>query len=410
MKPSEFCARFLPASVLPRLLAASLGAAAPSMLMAAGQTASPPAPAAGQTHQLFIGLDVHTPLRGQSARVRTVSGRDAELVVDKDVRRIPIREISRFTPKHETKVSTTRIQIANTRVSRASTRLDQTTRDMIVDEAIAEKETKRQESLDRQARAEALAEQYPADAADINAEFERRELVRNIREESPSSQENLFSGHYIAYEDSMRAMDARSAGDEMTFSFELASPTVLDATHVVILAGFKNPSPNAAGSHRVILRPLPPFGSQPLPVSIVEGGIPPGHELESYSIHVYASGHELASNLSAGSVALSRDEATQFMRLKHQREHARTDVGPTAMTDLLPLNFAQGVAANERARRATIKVNAQGVVTSVRLDRLSGANDAYLQSLIREIPFYPAMSEGAPVDGEVTLQLADLML
>ncbi len=409
MKTSEFCARFLPIGVLRRLLAALICAAAPSMLIAAGETA-PPSAAAGQSHQLFIGLDVQTPLRGQSARVRTVSGRDAELVVGKDVRRIPVRELTRFTPKHETKVSAMRIQISNTRVSRASTRLDQTTRDMIVDEAIAEKETRRQEALDRRARAEALAEQYPGDAADISAAFERRELVRSIREENPSSQENLFSGHYIAYEDSMRAMDARAAGDEMTFSFELAAPAVLDATHLVILAGFKNPSANAAGSHRVIMRPLPPFGSESLPVTIVEGGIPPGHELESYSIHVYANGREVASNLSAGSVALSRDEAVQFMRLKHQREHARSDVGPSAMIDLLPLDFVQGVAADERARRATIKVNAQGQVTSVRLDRLSSANDAYLQSLIRAIPFYPAMSQGAPVDGEVTLQLADLML
>src|SRR5690606_23466805 len=189
----------------------------------------------------------------------------------------------------------------------------------------------------------------------------------------------------------------------------------------------------------------------PRKIKIRKTGFQPGFEIEEVKLHVYTHGKELATNLSERAVAMTPDQAREFLLLSHISEHAVETVGPTPVWELVPPAV---LAARDPAvfnYPVVVNIDADGSVISIHdgvdeakafldlvheesnlrtrpttdrnFDRLTdsvrirdqqettldqtGRLPPAVSAAIADMVFLPALELGAPVAGMAQINLAD---
>jgi hypothetical protein len=199
--------------------------------------------------------------------------------------------------------------------------------------------------------------------------------------------------------------------DAMDVAFEISSEKPLDRPYVVIIVQYHPTTgkPGQVGSW-VYARALEPIGREPTKIRIEQGGFPPGFELQNFQVHLYNRGEEIATTAAPKRMELTREEALQYVIIEYVSSHKGATLPPTPAMGKLPADLPARLANNQFQQTYYVKVAKDGKPSEAFSDESCSrtVDDPYLQSVVKNIRFKPALEKGKPVDGIAPLNLSHL--
>jgi hypothetical protein len=194
---------------------------------------------------------------------------------------------------------------------------------------------------------------------------------------------------------------------EVELSFDVSSPEPLDHAYVVVIANYESP---VASVRQVSTQHLDRVDRKPHRVRLTLGTSVADMVFKDYIVALYANGQEIATNLSAKRVELTADDAYKFYLIEYLTANAKATKGPTPMLMLPRATFRRQIGNAEVNRLIYATVEKSGAVTRLAVDE-AGAEKipAAIETAMQNVRFMPALRDGTPVDGRMTLTLADLL-
>jgi hypothetical protein len=198
--------------------------------------------------------------------------------------------------------------------------------------------------------------------------------------------------------------------DAYTVTFTVSAPGVVENAHAVLILEVLSPTTPNVPLQTVMLRNLPKLTPEPRKVTLEQRGLPEGFAVNSVAVHIFANGRELASNLSTQSLAVTRDEAHQFLVIRYTLDHKNESLAAALIPDLVSSVPAERLPAAELGRRIEVQVNRDGKVERASLDpELASGLATLVGDLVNRACFYPALHKGQAVAAPITLTLADFV-
>ena len=201
--------------------------------------------------------------------------------------------------------------------------------------------------------------------------------------------------------------------DAMDISFQVSAVNPLNSPYVVVVAQYRerNTPPGALHSW-IYARALEPIDSKPRKVRILQGGFPQGFELERFQVHLFEHGEELATNVADKRVPLTRDEAFQYVLIDYVSSHKGASLPATPAMGRLPADLRTRLDSGQLTQRFFVKVSKDGLPVETYADESCSrkVDDPYLQSVIQDIRFKPALEKGRPIEGIALLRFCDLRM
>lgn len=272
-----------------------------------------------------------------------------------------------------------------------------------------------------QSLAEFNAAEISSTISKINPAYDngRKEQLERALEVERSSAD-LASSHFSSDYSSVGSMAnalalelAEGNYDLVDISFRISSPEPLDDPYMVVFVEFQLRGAKPGETSRLIhAKALDPIGPDPKYIRIREGGMPVGFKYLSHEVHIYNRGREVATNVSARRVELSREEARQFVLLEHLAAGKDATVPPAPVAGSLPGSVRRRVGPEQLTRVCYARVAKDGQLQGVFADE--GASlpvaDPDLVALFADALYKPALVRGKPADGVVRVRLSDLAL
>ncbi len=207
-------------------------------------------------------------------------------------------------------------------------------------------------------------------------------------------------------------MDHGATGmDAVNVSFVASSPRPIPSPYVVTVARFHEKGAKLGMVRSLVYaRQLGSIDRNSQRVAFTEGGFPPGFELTEFQIHLYSGKDEVATSVSANRVALSRDDAFEYVKMEYIAAHSKDTVAAEPAMGHFPSDFRQRLQEGKYHDTYYAKVSPDGLAGQVYLDQACArpANDAYLASVVAHLRFKPALRDGKATDGVAALRLDSL--
>jgi hypothetical protein len=201
--------------------------------------------------------------------------------------------------------------------------------------------------------------------------------------------------------------------DAMEFKFDVSSARPFNNPYIVIISQFHDPL-GRPGTVRnlVYAQALDPIGPEARRIHVFEGGFPPGFELKNYQLHLYNHAEEIATNVAPKRVALTREEAFEYVKMEYVGAHKGATLPPVPAMGVLPSDLPSRLAGGQFSGTLYVKVSKDGLAGESYLDEACSqkVEDPYLESVVRDIRFKPALENGKPVDGIAPVKLSQLMM
>jgi hypothetical protein len=199
--------------------------------------------------------------------------------------------------------------------------------------------------------------------------------------------------------------------DAMDVAFEVSSERPLTSPYLVIIVQYRvtDGKPGQVANW-IYARALPPIGREARKVHIEQGGFPLGFELQDFQVHLYNRGEEIATTVAPQRVELTRDEAFQYVLGPYLSSHKGATLPATPAMGRLPADLSARVASGQLKPVYYVKVAKDGKVSATFADESCAekVNDPYLEAVLKNFRFKPALDKGEPVDGVALLQLNQL--
>jgi hypothetical protein len=201
--------------------------------------------------------------------------------------------------------------------------------------------------------------------------------------------------------------------DAMEFTFRLSSAKPLNNPFIVIVTRFRETGmqPGFIRSH-IFAESLDPIGPKPKELDILAGGLPLAFTLVDYQVHLYNLGEEVGTNVAADRVALTADEAFEFVKMDYIETHKQATLPPAPMMGKLPEDLPERLRLGQYTHTYYIRVSKDGTPRDIYLDGTctTKTGDTYLEMLAGRIRFNPALKAGVPVDGTAAVDLRKLAI
>ena len=138
---------------------------------------------------------------------------------------------------------------------------------------------------------------------------------------------------------------AKELFDAVEISFEVASDIRLVKPYLVVITRFhaRNDKPGMA-RNAVFAKALESIGSKPRKIEVLDGGFPPGFEIEDLQVHLYNEGKEIATDVASMRVRLTGKEAFEYLISEYLSSHKGATLAATP---------ALGKPSNEEQIRLT---------------------------------------------------------
>ncbi len=199
--------------------------------------------------------------------------------------------------------------------------------------------------------------------------------------------------------------------DAMDVDFDIASAHPLQNPYIVTMARIRTPGskPGYIQNH-IYARALDPIDKHFTHVHFSEEGFPFEYELVDFQVHLYNRGVEIATNLAANRVELTRDEAFEYVKMEYVSAHKADTLPAVPAMGRLPSELPNRIAAGKYTETYFVQVNKDGLGREVYEDRLctKKVDDAFLASVVAGLRFKPALAGGTPVDGVAAVNLTKL--
>jgi hypothetical protein len=257
--------------------------------------------------------------------------------------------------------------------------------------------------------------QAAADLANAQADMSNPQQAQMAAEAQATADQTIAEsadalGDTVYRDSEVGAMHRREDFDGFAVSFALSTPQPLhEAFGVLRLRYRESARAGAPVGHAMKLFRLRKLEAKPRKVVVRQFGLPPGFVVDSYQIHLYAGGSELATNQSANRVNVTEDEAHQFLILRH------TQLNPGAT---LPAQIAREILRD--APPAMVRGQLKGVVVDFNITAdgkvaevtsgipLSGPSAAEIVEALRAVRFLPALVNGKPSASRGTFAIGEL--
>jgi hypothetical protein len=200
--------------------------------------------------------------------------------------------------------------------------------------------------------------------------------------------------------------------DAISVSFEVSAAKPLEHPYVMLIGKYRERS-GPAGALRtwVYAEALGRIDSKTSKVRIYRGGFPPGFEMRAFQVHLYNDGQEVATNVAANRVELTRDEAFEYVKMEYIGSHKGATLPAVPAMGRLPADLHSRLAGGQYVQAIFVRVSKDGVAAEAFSDEACTRrlDDPYLDSVVRQILFKPALEDGKPVAGVAKLMLGQLI-
>jgi hypothetical protein len=199
--------------------------------------------------------------------------------------------------------------------------------------------------------------------------------------------------------------------DAMDVEFEIRSPKPMHNPYVVTMTKFRMPDAKPGMVQSLVYaQSIHPIDEHLSHVHFVEEGFPFNYELIDFQIHIYNRGQEIATNLAADRVDLTRDEAFEYVKIEYTTAHPKDTLPATPAMAKLPADLPAKLANGRYATAFYVKVSKDGLANEAFSDPACTRriDDPYLESVVQRVRFKPALNSGKPIDGIAMLNLSKL--
>jgi hypothetical protein len=201
--------------------------------------------------------------------------------------------------------------------------------------------------------------------------------------------------------------------DAMDVRFEVSADKPLDHPYVVLVGRYST-SGGATGAVRnwISAEALGRIDSKATKVHILTGGLPIGFEMKELQVHLYNDGQEVATNISSKRVALTRDEAFEYVKMDYVSSHKGATLPAAPALGHLPADLPSRLAGGQFSQPYYVKVSKDGLATEAYIDEACSrpVEDPYIEAMLKDFRFNPALDNGKPVEGIAKLTLGQLAM
>jgi hypothetical protein len=206
---------------------------------------------------------------------------------------------------------------------------------------------------------------------------------------------------------------ATSGLDAMDVEFDVRSARPLHNPYLVTMARFRTRGGKTGMVQNLVYaQSLHPIDEHLSHVHFVEEGFPFNYELLDFQLHVYNRGEEIATNLAADRVELTRDEAFEYVKAEYIGAHPKDTLPATPAMAKLPADLPTKLAQGKYNAAFYVKVTKDGLADEAYSDPACTRriDDPYLDSVVKRVRFKPALNAGKPIDGVAVLNLGKLAI
>ena len=238
----------------------------------------------------------------------------------------------------------------------------------------------------------------------------------SMQQFTPATSADVVEANYVrssAGADNETTGERDSPGfDAMDVTFDLSSDRLLQNPYVVTVTRFRpHGAPAGVVQNLVYAKALDPIDSRPLHVHLNEGGFPPGFEAVGFQLHIYNRGEEIATTVADKRVALTRDEAFEYVRDTYEGSHLHDTLPATPAMGRVSSDLPARLGQGQYAATIYVRVSKDGMPDTVYRDSActQPLADPYVDALVRGLRFEPALDKGKPVAGVAAFKLRQLL-
>jgi hypothetical protein len=198
--------------------------------------------------------------------------------------------------------------------------------------------------------------------------------------------------------------------DAIRVSFAVTPEHAMAKAYVAVIAQVQDPTnPSGKAQPWIHLQSLGSVAAgETRKVNVYEEGLPSGYGLGTCEVHLYDGRSELATNLSAKRVNLTKDEMLDFRVIQYVAANGgRTAPAAPAMfaNDLRP-----SLSPAELNQACYVRVAKDGRVAATFVDKeaTQPLRDQMLDAALKGLRFKPAIDAGKPVESIVAIRLGSL--
>ncbi len=393
---------------LPRgaaFLAAALLAAVVSPARAAEAPASAP-----KDYTLFVGVDLAVQ-QGDGFQ-HVVGATDRALVIEAggQLKEVPQSDANMIRISKGVKLSTVTATIANVKtdsVDRAAARaqFDAMRAYVILNDQASERQDFLQGAI--------LAVQFSGgdlppsgmDPGGAPPPPTTSDAIKAYADALPGLDQNVTAASTLFFKD----MSERSA-PTVELTFDVTSPQPLEQAYLIVVAEFAANDKAGEVARQVSARYLGHLDATPRKVKMAHTAAAPGFTFKRFQIGLFADGQEVVTNLSDSRLALTEDQAYQFVVANYliaQKGQTRPPA-PVLMTSRTDLRRR----ADQAPLNADIfaRVDKTGALVALSADEAGTVKVGdTMAAALQKVRFAPALDKGVPVDGRVRFTLASLV-
>ena len=222
------------------------------------------------------------------------------------------------------------------------------------------------------------------------------------------SQERMEVFSKVSGSSALTAELAAEQYDALNITFELSAPRPLEKPYMVIFMRYlaNKDRPDSANVW-VYGERLPAIDEHPRKILIRRGGFPPGYRIDSYHVHLYDAGTEIATNVARKQVALTTDEAFEYSVIDYIGSNRNQTKAPTKSLAFWPGDLTSRVIPDKLSRTLYAKVRKDGRAAGLFEDEkcTRPVDDAEIAALAPELRFLPGLEKGKAAEGILPFKL-----
>lgn len=396
------------------------GLALAGVLSGPAMVAAEPAPAAAKTFVLFMGADIDVQIGKESHRVKNVAGDSFVITVDQKPVEVPMNRgpiNMKVTP--QLKLSDKTAVVKDLKFERAYTPDNDPNKKW----ASSQSGSAAQAAIGTNAGLMASAQMGAGLAAQRGAALAGPSGTTFGNDGAVAATTTNFNSAVSAGNS-----DQNSAGyatqqlqeeldkqlfDAVRVTCEISSPKPMRDPYMVIITQYREKDdPPGAVKNWVFARQLDRLDENPVTVRFLKGGFPKGFEMVKQQLHLYGAGRELGTNVADKNVALTRDDAHQYIVIDHLTTHKGATLAASVALGVSYKDFSPHFPSVQLQQEIFVKVDKDGLPGGVfRNEACSeSTGDTYLESLVGNVRFKPALKAGKAVDSVAKLKIADLAI
>ena len=132
--------------------------------------------------------------------------------------------------------------------------------------------------------------------------------------------------------------------------------------------------------------------------------------MQAYRVALYSHGLEVATNLSARRMDLTREEAVLYLTMDHMARHPGESLPPAPVLMVPRAEFVSRLGSAPLDAVIYAWIGKDGKITRLSTAANGSARlPSDLSEAVDQLAFLPALEKGKPVEGVAKLRLADLV-